>query len=67
MSLKEIDGNIPSRNLTDVLMNDYLNYFNNYLTVAAWALDHSLDVDYASEYIEMARDVYYREKGRENS
>lgn len=62
MSLKEIDGNIPSRNLTDVLMNDYLNYFNNYISIEVWALDHSLDVDYAKDYIDMARGIYHKEK-----
>lgn len=62
----QIDGNIASRNLTDMLMNDYLNYFNNYLSVERWALDHSLEEDYAKEYIDMARGVYHREKNRHN-
>jgi hypothetical protein len=47
-----------SKDIREELKAFYLDYVNNYISVAAWGLDNNLDEDDAIQIIDMGRKLH---------
>lgn len=47
-----------SKDIREELKAHYLDYFNNYITVATWGLDNNLDEPHAQQIIDMGRELH---------
>lgn len=47
-----------SKDIREELKAHYLDYVNNYITVATWGLDNNLDEAYAQQIIDMGRELH---------
>ena len=45
--------------MRDIIINAYLDYLNNYLTIATWAEHNGLTEEQGIKFIELAREIAY--------